>query len=104
MLYERTAISRKPEKLIKQELDALREENKLTPDLVFRDPSRDPYILDFLRLKDSYSEKDLEAAILREMEIDDCNKVRRVVRGVASPWGRPWGRSVGSRLHITQNM
>ncbi|GBD96256.1 MAG TPA: DUF1016 domain-containing protein [Nitrospirae bacterium] len=64
MLYERTALSKKPEKLIKQELDALREENKLTPDLVFRDP----YILDFLRLKDSYSEKDLEAAILREME------------------------------------
>ena len=29
---------------------------------------RDPYFLDFLGLKDAYSEKDLEAAILREME------------------------------------
>jgi predicted nuclease of restriction endonuclease-like (RecB) superfamily len=29
---------------------------------------RDPYVLDFLRLKDTYSEQDLEAAILREME------------------------------------
>jgi predicted nuclease of restriction endonuclease-like (RecB) superfamily len=64
MLYERTAISKKPDKLIKQELKALREEDKLTPDLVFRDP----YFLDFLGLTDTYAEKDLEAAILREME------------------------------------
>lgn len=34
MLYERTALSRKPEKLITQELKALREEDKLSPDLV----------------------------------------------------------------------
>ena len=61
MLYERTALSKKPDKLIKQELDTLREEDKLTPDLVFRDP----YLLDFLRLKDTYSEKDLEMAIYR---------------------------------------
>ena len=64
MLYERTAISRKPDKLIKQELEALRAEDRLTPDLVFRDP----YVLDFLGLKDTYSEKDLEVAILREIE------------------------------------
>lgn len=64
MLYERTAISKKPEKLIEQELKALREEDTLTPDLVFRDP----YFLDFLGLQDTYSEKDLEVAILREME------------------------------------
>ena len=37
MLFERTALSRKPDKLIRQELAALREEDKLTPDLVFRD-------------------------------------------------------------------
>lgn len=47
-----------------QELAALREEDKLTPDLVFRDP----YVLDFLGLRNTYAEKDLEAAILREME------------------------------------
>ena len=64
MLYERTALSKKPDKLIREELAALREEDKLTPDLVFRDP----YVLDFLGLKDTYAEKDLEAAILREIE------------------------------------
>jgi predicted nuclease of restriction endonuclease-like (RecB) superfamily len=63
MLYERTAISRKPDELARQELEALQEEDHMTPDLVFRDP----YILDFLGLKDTYSEHDLEAAILREL-------------------------------------
>ena len=46
MLYERTAISKKPEELIEKDLVALREEDRLTPDLVFRDP----YFLDFLGL------------------------------------------------------
>ncbi|MBL9158384.1 MAG: DUF1016 family protein [Verrucomicrobiales bacterium] len=64
MLYERTVLSKKPDKLIRQELDALRDQDRLTPDLVFRDP----YVLDFLGLKDTYSEKDLEKAILREIE------------------------------------
>jgi predicted nuclease of restriction endonuclease-like (RecB) superfamily len=64
MLFERSALSRKPDKLIEVELRELRDEDKLTPDLVFRDP----YFLDFLGLKDVYAEKDLEAAILREME------------------------------------
>ena len=64
MLYERTALSKKPDKLIAAELKKLREEDKLSPALVFRDP----YLLDFLGLKDTYAEKDLEAAILREIE------------------------------------
>jgi predicted nuclease of restriction endonuclease-like (RecB) superfamily len=64
MLFERTALSRKPEKLAKQELEALRDDDLLTPDLVFRDP----YFLNFLGLADTYAEKDLEAAILREIE------------------------------------
>jgi predicted nuclease of restriction endonuclease-like (RecB) superfamily len=64
MLYERTALSKKPDKLIRQELDSLRSEDRLTPDLVFQDP----YILDFLGLRDTYSEKDLETALLREIE------------------------------------
>lgn len=64
MLYERTALSKKPEKLIEQKLKNLREDDHLTPDLVFRDP----YFLDFLGLKDTYSEKDLENALLREIE------------------------------------
>lgn len=64
MLFERTALSRKPEKLVKLELAKLREQDKLTPDLVFRDP----YFLDFLGLKGTYQEKDLESAILRKLE------------------------------------
>jgi len=64
MLYERTAISRKPEELIKQELTALKETEQMSNDLIFRDP----YLLDFLGLSDIYSEHDLESAILREIE------------------------------------
>jgi predicted nuclease of restriction endonuclease-like (RecB) superfamily len=64
MLFERTALSRKPEALARKELAVLREEDQLTPDLVFRDP----YLLNFLGLADTYGEKDLEAAILREMQ------------------------------------
>jgi len=64
MLYERTAISKKPEELAKKELSELQEEDRMSPDLIFRDP----YVLDFLNLKDTFSERDLEAAILRELE------------------------------------
>jgi predicted nuclease of restriction endonuclease-like (RecB) superfamily len=64
MLYERTALSRKPEKLIERELRGLRDAEQITPDLLMRDP----YMLDFLGLHDSYQEPDLEAAIVREME------------------------------------
>lgn len=64
MLYERTALSKKPEELIRKELAVLREKDELTPALVFQDP----YMLDFLELADTYSEKDLESAILREIE------------------------------------
>jgi len=64
MLYERTAISKKPAQLAKEELAKLRTEDQLSPDMVFRDP----YFLDFLGLKDSFGEKDLEAGILREIE------------------------------------
>lgn len=64
MLYERTAISKKPEQTIINDLEILKKENQLTPDLVFKDP----YFLDFLGLKDSYSEKDLESAIIAELQ------------------------------------
>lgn len=64
MLFERTALSKKPAKLAAMEIKKLRDEDRMTPDLVFRDP----YILDFLGLKDTYAEQDLEAAILREIE------------------------------------
>ncbi len=64
MLFERTAISKKPEELAKIELKKLVEENKISPDLVFRNP----LVLDFLNLKDTYSENDLETSIIREIE------------------------------------
>lgn len=64
MLFERTAISKKPNELIQQELKALTESDTLTPNLVFKDP----YFLDFTGLKDTYSEKSLEDAILQEIE------------------------------------
>jgi predicted nuclease of restriction endonuclease-like (RecB) superfamily len=64
MLYERTAISKKPDETIKHDLELLKNKQKLTPDLVFRDP----YFLDILGLGDKYSEKDLETAILVELQ------------------------------------
>ncbi|MGM9511647.1 PDDEXK nuclease domain-containing protein [Larkinella sp. GY13] len=64
MLYERTAISKKPEQTIINDLALLKDEQKLSPDLVFRDP----YFLDFLGLSDAYSEKDLETAIIVELQ------------------------------------
>jgi predicted nuclease of restriction endonuclease-like (RecB) superfamily len=64
LLYERAAISQKPEALIKKELKVLTETSRLNPDLVFKDP----YFLDFTGLKDTYSEQSLEDAILRELE------------------------------------
>lgn len=63
-LYLRSAVAKKPEGVIAKELSHLREGGQMTPDLVFRDP----YMLDFLGLPDGYSERDLESAILREME------------------------------------
>lgn len=64
MMFERTALSKKPAKLIKQELLVLRQKDRVTPDLVFRDP----YLLNFLGLADTYAEKDLETAILNELQ------------------------------------
>lgn len=64
MLYERTAISKKPEETIQNDLQLLKSSQKLTPDLVFRDP----YFLDFLGLNDTYSEKDLETSIIVELQ------------------------------------
>jgi predicted nuclease of restriction endonuclease-like (RecB) superfamily len=64
MLYERTAISKKPEKTIEADLQLLKSEQQLSPDLVFRDP----YLLDFLGLSDMYSEKDLETSIIVELQ------------------------------------
>lgn len=64
MLYERTAISQQPDETIRNDLQALREQGRLSTDLAFRDP----YVLDFLGLADTYSEQDLESAIVAELQ------------------------------------
>lgn len=64
MLFERTAISKKPEDVIIEGLASLKDIGEMSPDLVFRDP----YFLDYLGLRDTYSEKDLEEAIVAELQ------------------------------------
>ena len=64
MLYERTAISGKPEQFIKKELSELRDYDTLSPDLVFKSP----YFLEFTGLKGMYSEKSLEDNLVAHLE------------------------------------
>lgn len=64
LLFERTAVAKKPDELIADDISALRDEDRMTPDMVFRDP----YFLDFLGLFGFHSEKNVEEAILRELE------------------------------------
>ena len=64
-LFERTAISRKPEEVIKRELETVKTTNQILPDLVFRSS----YFLDMLGLPDAFSEHDLEDAILSQIQL-----------------------------------
>ena len=64
MLFERTAIATKPDELIKKELSELRDDNKMSPDLVFKSP----YFLDFTGLKGMYSEKSIEDSLVVHLE------------------------------------
>jgi predicted nuclease of restriction endonuclease-like (RecB) superfamily len=64
MLFERTAIAKQPDAVIRQELEQLAKNQPMEPTLFIKDP----YFLDFLDLKDNFSEKDLENAILYELE------------------------------------
>ena len=63
-LYERTAISRRSDEVIRQELQKVSEQQMLVPDMVFRSS----YFLDMLGLSDVFSEKDLESAIIAQMQ------------------------------------
>lgn len=63
MLYERTLIAAQPEEKQIVALSQM-EEGELTPDLLLKSS----YIIDFLGLHGYYSEKDLENAILQQME------------------------------------
>ena len=64
MLYERTALVKQPDRVIEQELARMRSRGEVSQALILKDP----YILDFLELDDRYLERDLEDAILRELE------------------------------------
>lgn len=64
MLFERTAISGKPDEFIKKELSTLRDDNVMSPDLVFKSP----YFLEFTGLKGMYSEKNLEDCLIAHLE------------------------------------
>ena len=64
MLFERTAIAKQPDEVIRQDLELLRNERKMSADLTFRDP----YVLDFLGLDDNFAEKDMESAIIAELQ------------------------------------
>ena len=64
MLYERTAISGKPDELIKTELANVRKGEAMSPDMVFKSP----YFLDFTGLKGVYSEKKLEDSLIVSLE------------------------------------
>ena len=63
MLYERTALSKQPDELIKYELNNIKQE-EFSKNMILKDP----YFLDFLDINDRYLEKDLEDAILRSIE------------------------------------
>lgn len=63
MLYERTALSKQPDELIKYALENT-EQEQFSKNMILKDP----YLLDFLEINDRYLEKDLEDAILRSIE------------------------------------
>ena len=64
MLFERTAIATRPDELIKKELSTLRDNDVMSPDLVFKSP----YFLEFTGLKGMYSERSLEDSLVAHLE------------------------------------
>lgn len=63
MLYERTALSRQPEGVIKSQLDTLKDNDLMTPELTFKEP----YFLNFIGAHEYQSEEDLENSILNNI-------------------------------------
>jgi len=64
MLFERTAIASKPEKTIKEALQKLTSVKTITPELIFKNT----YVLNFLNLPNNYSEKELESALINNIQ------------------------------------
>ena len=63
MLYERIALSKKPEDVIKSQLNKLKDTDEITPDLTFKEP----YFLDFIGAHTYESEEELENLILNNI-------------------------------------
>ena len=64
MLFERTAIAKKPDNQIRKAIVQAQECGEMEVDMILRTP----YLLDFLKLDEDYYEHDLEKEILREMQ------------------------------------
>lgn len=64
MLYERTALAKKPENIIRSEIEILRSTDELKPDWVIQDP----YIFENLFSQPIINEKTLEDAIISDIE------------------------------------
>jgi predicted nuclease of restriction endonuclease-like (RecB) superfamily len=63
LFYERTALSRNKAKMLTKGA-AARREDAITPE----EEIKDPYVLEFLGLKDEYSESDIEEALILHLE------------------------------------
>jgi predicted nuclease of restriction endonuclease-like (RecB) superfamily len=63
MFYERTALSKRKAAMMEKG-----RKPRLEDVVSVRDEIRDPYLLEFLDLKDEYSEGDLEDALIRHLE------------------------------------
>jgi predicted nuclease of restriction endonuclease-like (RecB) superfamily len=61
--YERTLLSRDKRAMLRKG-EARRPEDAVTPE----EALKDPFVLEFLGLKDEYSESDLEEALIRDLE------------------------------------
>jgi predicted nuclease of restriction endonuclease-like (RecB) superfamily len=64
MLFEHTDIAQQPSEQIQQALQELTTEDTINPDLFFKKS----YVLDFLNLQRSYSEEDLENALISHIQ------------------------------------
>jgi len=80
MLYERIALSKQPEGVIKLQLDELKKTDVMTADLTFKEP----YFLNFIGARECQSEEDLENLILnnitdflKELGTDFCFVARQ---------------------------
>ena len=63
LFYERTALSRNKAKMLSKGAPA-RSEDTVTPE----EEIKDPYVLEFLGLKDEYSESEIEEALILHLE------------------------------------